>query len=212
MTILDLTHLMHNDMPVYPGKRPVEIVSAATIGKDGYREKHLSIDGHTGTHIDAPAHMLEDGNTLDKYPISKFCGAALILSAREGHIDLDILELHEDEIKKADYVLFHTGWSKFWGSDSYLVSFPTLTTAAAEYLCQFSLKGVGIDAISVDTIDSTEFPIHHILFKSDMIIIENLKFPEKMAMGTGYLHVYPLHISKADGSPIRAVIFMDDSN
>ncbi len=212
MKILDLTHPIHNGMPVYPGKNPVRVEMAATINKDGYREKHLSIDGHTGTHMDAPAHMLADGHTLDSYQISKFCGTAIILKIPENQISMDFLMSNADGLKNVDFILFNTGWSKFWGKDDYLNSFPTLTIEAAHYLTQFSIKGVGMDTISVDPIDSKEFPIHHTLFERDMVIIENLKFPEEISLTNGFLHVYPLSIADADGSPVRAVIFMEDSH
>lgn len=212
MKILDLTHPIHNGMPVYPGKNPVRVEIAATINKDGYREKHLSIDGHTGTHMDAPAHMLADAHTLDSYQITKFCGTAIILKILEKQISLDFLMSHAVELKNVDFILFNTGWSKFWGKDDYLNSFPTLTNEAAHYLNQFTIKGIGFDTISVDPIDSKEFPIHHTLFERDMVIIENLKFPEEISLTYGFLHVYPLPIADADGSPVRAVIFLEDSH
>ncbi len=206
MGIYDLTHLMYSGMPVYPGKKPARIQISATLSQDGYREKHISIDGHTGTHMDAPAHMLPEGHTLDQYEVSKFSGTAIIIPIQEKQISLELLTSQEDDIKQADFVLFRTGWSRYWGSPEYLENFPTLTKSAARFLTDLSLKGVGMDMISADPIDSTDFPIHHILFENDMVIIENLKFPEKMSSGTGILHVYPLHLAEADGSPIRAIL------
>ena len=212
MTFFDLTHLMFSGMPVYPGKKPAGIQPSATLSRDGYREKHISIDGHTGTHMDAPAHMLPNGNTLDQYQISKFCGTAIILPVQEEQISLEFLASREEDLKRVDFVLFNSGWSKYWGKPEYLQKFPTLTIPAAQFLTRFSLKRVGMDMISADPIDSTDFPIHHILFESDMVILENLKFPEKMPLGTGILHAYPLNLADADGSPIRAVLSIEIPN
>lgn len=162
--------------------------------------------------MDAPAHMLPSGNTLDQYQISKFCGTAIILTIQEEQISLEFLASREEYLKRVEFVLFNSGWSIYWGKPEYLQKYPTLTIPAAHFLTRFSLKGIGMDMISADPIDSTDFPIHHILFESDMVIIENLVFPEKMPSGTGILHAYPLNLADADGSPIRAVLSMEIPN
>lgn len=209
MSIHDLTHLMYSRMPVYPGKRQPIIENSATLGIDGYREMHLQIDGHTGTHMDAPAHMLPNGRTLDNYPAEKFTGRAVIVPVPDGKSLIEIADLkpYETEIRKAGFVLFRTGWSDYWETDRYLKDFPVLSEVAANWLTTFQLKGVGIDSISVDTIDSVTWPVHLVLFNNDLIIIENLKFPSDLKKGSGTLHCYPLLFENADGSPVRALFF-----
>jgi len=209
MAIYDLTHLMHSRMPVYPGKKQPIIESSATLAKDGYREMHLNIDGHTGTHMDAPAHMLQNGRTLDNYPVEKFTGRAVIIPVTDGKSLIEIADLkpYETEIRKAGFVLFRTGWSKYWGTDQYLKNFAVLSEVAANWLTTFQLKGIGIDSISVDRIDSVTWPVHHIIFNNDLVIIENLKFPDDLKDGSGTLHCYPLLFENADGSPVRALFF-----
>jgi arylformamidase len=209
MAIHDLTHLMHSQMPVYPGKRQPVIENSATLDKDGYREMHLQIDGHTGTHMDAPAHMLLNGRTLDVYPAAKFTGRAVIVPVPDGKSLIEIADLkpYETEIRKAGFVLFRTGWSNYWGTNQYLDNFPVLSEVSANWLTTFQLKGVGIDSISVDTIDSVTWPVHHVFFNNDLIIIENLKFPSDLKDGSGTFHCYPLLFENADGSPVRALFF-----
>ena len=72
--LVDLTHIIFAGMPVFPGSRPPEIALCAGLGEEGYREHWLSISAHTGTHIDAPAHVLEGGSTLDLLPPERFTG------------------------------------------------------------------------------------------------------------------------------------------
>lgn len=210
MALYDLTHLMHSDMPVYPGKQQPLIAPAATIETDGYREMRLEIDGHTGTHIDAPAHMLPNGKMLTDYPVSKFTGKAFILLVEEGkeYIEITDLKAYEKEIVSSDFVLFHTGWGRFWGTNDYLKGFPVLSEDAAKWLTTFHLKGIGIDTISVDPVESETWAVHHILFQNDLIIIENLIFPETLLHGSGQFHSFPLKFGAADGSPVRAVIMV----
>ena len=76
---------------------------------------------------------------------------------------------------------------------------------AAKWLCHFKLKGVGVDAISVDEINSNHFPIHHILLKNDTVIIENLKNLDLIAVIPFIFSCFPLKFEEADGSPVRAV-------
>lgn len=210
MEFFDLTHMMHSEMPVYPGKGQPVIEPAASIEKDGYREMRLELDGHTGTHIDAPAHMLPNGKMLNDYPVSKFTGKAVIIpvDGTKAIIGIALLQEYETEIRQADYVLLNTGWSKYWGSDDYLKDFPVLSELAAKWLTTFQLKGIGVDAISVDPVESTTFAVHHILFQNDLVIVENLIFPETLLHGSGLFHCFPLNFGAADGSPVRAVIMV----
>ena len=76
MKIIDLTRLLYNQMPVWPGDPEVEIKQIQTINKHGWRLRLLKFGSHTGTHADAFSHMDENGQTLDKMPLEKFMGKA----------------------------------------------------------------------------------------------------------------------------------------
>ena len=65
MTVIDLTHTIREDMPVYPGTEQPRLTTACTVSQCGYRETLLHMYSHTGTHIDAPAHMIDGALTLD---------------------------------------------------------------------------------------------------------------------------------------------------
>ncbi len=207
MKLFDLSHTLSNNTPVYPGMNTPSFQPVATMMKDGYRETRLDFDSHTGTHIDAPAHMLPGGKTLDQLPVSAFTGSALIIPVPEKTklICKDTLLKFEERLKGADFVLFNTGWSKYWGSPRYFEDFPTLATDATGWLLSFPLKGIGFDNISADPVGSAGFPNHHSIFEKGLIIIENLIFPEGLPDGTGTFHCYPLPVEEADGSPVRAV-------
>jgi arylformamidase len=146
MKLFDLSHLLNNQTTVYPGKDKPIFQPAALIDKDGYRETHLEFDSHLGTHIDAPAHMLPAGLTLDRMPVSAFSGKAFIITVPEGmkKIDQHYLSVYADEIEGTEFILFKTGWSKYWKSQLYFEDFPTLTTDAVEWLLTFPLKASGL--------------------------------------------------------------------
>lgn len=207
MKIYDLSHKLNNLTPVYPGNEPPEFTQIADFKSHGYRETQFRFHSHLGTHIDAPAHMIENGNTLDQLPAEHFCGNALIIKTPiNRNIDFEILKGFETEISNNDFVLFQTGWSQFWGTPEYFGRFPVLAKDAVEFLIQFNLKGIGFDNISADPIDSSDFPNHYAILGKNLIIIENLVFPDGFTESNGEFSCFPLPYENADGSPVRAVL------
>jgi len=207
MEILDLTHLIEPGMPVFPGTEPPEIMEANTIKKDGFKEKKLSMYSHTGTHMDAPAHLFDGGKTLDQYDIGRFFGKAFLVDVVDqgGKIGKKVLESFEKQFYEADYALFHTGWSAYWGKDEYFSNFPCLDNEAAAYLASFQLKGVGFDTISADPVEDSTLANHRVFLGKEMVIVENLKNLDKLT-GEGFFwfSCMPLKTIDADGSPVRA--------
>lgn len=206
-TVFELTQLMHSNMPVYPGKEKPIFKPAATLGSDGYRELRMEMDGHTGTHMDAPAHMLPGGKSLDQYPASHFTGEALLVDIPAGtrEIPRSFLEAKEKELAGAGYLLLRTGWGRHWEAPEYLEGFPVLSQEAATWLAGRGMKGIGLDAISVDPLESDTWPVHHVLLGAGLVIVENLVFPPGMKEGRYFFCTLPLYVSGADGSPVRAI-------
>lgn len=211
MKIIDLTHLINQKMPVYPGTEQPELLNAMTIEKHGFAEKKISIYSHVGTHIDSPGHILEAGETLDEFHADKFFGRACKIDLT-GHqskkIDLPLLKKSKDLFEKADFILLNTGWDKQWNNETYFKDFPTLTAEAAEWLCSFPVKGIGVDTISVDCCNSANMPIHKILMSHKKIIIENLTNLFPLPGNNFFFSCLPLKIEDADGSPVRAVAIL----
>lgn len=208
MKIIDLTHRIDSEMPVFPGTEKPIIQKANTIEKDGFAEVKITMYSHTGTHMDAPAHMIAQGFELDKFPIEQFIGKSIILDFSNIHtriIDVNTLKGHEEKIKLVEFLIIKTGWSQYWGSEAYYKAFPALSDEAALWLTQFHLKGVGIDAISIDDMDSVTFAVHKRLMEKNILIIENLTNLDEVGEEPFTLSVLPLKTKDADGSPIRAV-------
>ena len=102
MSVLDLTHTISGEMPVYPGTEKPVLTTACTIETAGYRETLLHMYSHTGTHMDAPAHMIARGRTLDSYGVEKFVGPGFVLDCRgRREIPLSLLRAHEEDIRRA---------------------------------------------------------------------------------------------------------------
>ena len=209
MRILDLSHKIEDGMPIYPGTPKVNITSLASVEKDGFAVKNLHLSSHIGTHMDAPAHMIESGKTLDQFLLSKFSGSACIIPFSNDDIDgqdkQEYLSQFEDIIKECDFIILHTKWSEKWGTEEYFSNFPALDGKSAEYLASFYLSGIGIDTISIDVYNSQNYEAHHALLNSEMVIIENLCYLDQIRSQRFKFSAFPLLITDSDGSPVRAM-------
>ena len=178
MKVIDLTHVIHEDMQVYPGTEPPRLTRGNTIEKDGFRETALFLFSHTGTHMDTPAHMLEGAAELDKLPASTFCGRAAVIPCLNGKITMEEVNACRDMADKAEFIIFHTGWDKYWGKEEYFGTFPVPEAQVIQYAINTGKKGVGIDCMSVDPMDidptKEEMPNHFMLFRAGKVIVENL--------------------------------------
>ena len=204
--MIDLSQTLNNDTPVYPGTVTPNIGSSNTIEHDNFREKSILIPSHFGTHIDAPAHVIADGKSLDQLPLDHFTGAAAVLDAR-GMTVIDEIEAKNllRDNPATEYVVIRTGWERYWKQASYFEGYPVLSESAAECLAAHGLKGIGLDAISVDSIGDSSLPVHHRLLKRDLIIVENLCNLDALPSSVFTFHCVPLKIEDADGSPVRAI-------
>lgn len=208
MKAIDLTHYIEPSMPVYPGTEPPVIKQATSIAADGFAEKWLAMYSHTGTHIDAPGHILAGRPTLDAFSVDTFLGQGLVVdlaSAGLRSIERADLEPWAGRIVAKEFVLFHTGWAARWGSADYFEDFPVLSPAAAQWLGSCGLKGIGLDCLSVDPVDVTDMAIHRILLGQELVIIENLCNLEQLVDRQFLFAALPLKLHDADGSPVRAV-------
>ncbi|MCK9628624.1 MAG: cyclase family protein [Bacteroidales bacterium] len=208
MKIIDLTQTISSDMPVYPGTGQPLILQATSVEWEGFAEKLITFYSHTGTHIDAPSHVLAGKKSLDKFEADKFVGDAMVVDVSccpGGVIDEVFIAKYEEELTQVDFLLFYSGWASKWGTEDYFKGFPVLTHEATIWLTQHRLKGVGFDSISADSVSAQELTNHKLFLGSNMIIIENLCNLDKL-MGKIFTFIcLPLKIKDSDGSPARAV-------
>lgn len=209
MRVVDFTHVIRREMPVYPGTPQPRLEPAGTYARDGFRATQLTIDSHTGTHMDAPAHLFPAGATLDALPPECFLGMALVVScagAGEGSVlHMDRLAPVRDAADRAEFLLFSTGWDRFWGRKAYFGAYPVLGEDVVDYLTASGKRGVGVDTLGVDPIRDEALPIHRRLLDSGMVIIENLTNLAAAGTETFTFCALPLHYENADGAPVRAV-------
>lgn len=209
MEIIDLTQRIRPAMPVFPGDAAPQFEQTACVEQDGCNMMQITMNCHAGTHVDAPRHMLQGGATIDQLPLTRFCGLGMTLDCRAlgDHqcVTVASMQPYAQAIQQTDYLLFDTGWSRHWGAAKYYEPFPTLDEAAARWLLQFQLKGVGVDALSIDRLDALTSPIHRLLLSAGVLIVENLTGLRQLRGRSFTFYCLPLKVEGADGSPVRAI-------
>ncbi|GAA2574877.1 cyclase family protein [Actinomadura fulvescens] len=218
---IDLSVPIGTGMPVYPGDPEVELSAALTASRDGVNVQRLHLGSQSGTHVDAPFHIDDALPGLHELPGGGvFVGPAEIVDVRglppRTAIGPEVLP--ERPGFSGSILVFATGWSRYWGTDTYLAH-PYLApeTAAAIAAQEYSWLTVGIDAPSVDPSDSPDVTLaahRALLTRTDAafggpMIVENLTNLDQVleARADGHLismMVFPLRLP-GDGAPARAV-------
>lgn len=213
MKILDFTHTISEEMPVYPGTEPPKLQEANTYKKDGFKESLMTMYSHTGTHMDPPAHLYAHRTTLDKMPVSQFVGKALVVDCtdlKDGE-RINMERINSMLADKADFLLFYMGWDKRWGTDAYFGDYPYISEEVAQYLIGSKKKGRGLDVIGVDPIADENLTIHKKLFQdAEIVVIENLSNLGKAGDGLFLFCALPIKYKNSDGAPIRAIGIFED--
>jgi len=214
MRIIDLTQLLTEDMPVFPGDEPPVFEKVTTHEEDGYAMTQVTVWSHVGTHIDSPAHIIAGADTLDVLSIEQFVGKALIIDCYalgEGDaITMEYIDLVKDKADEADFLLFRTGWDIYWGTDEYYGEYPCIDDEVMQYLIDSAKKGMGIDMISPDPIESEELPIHIGLLENGIVILENLTNLNLCGDGLFTLCALPLKYIDSDGAQARVIAILEE--
>jgi arylformamidase len=209
MSIYDITVPISPSMSRWPGDPEVEVSPEMTIAEHGYNLSRISMGTHTGTHVDAPRHVLGGGNTVDRIPLDLLIGKAYVFEVQpsDGWAiqpgDLTELGLPRD----AKRLLLKTSNSDLWGTapEFFEHSFVHLSKKAAHWLAGRGVNLLGIDYMSVDGFPDKDLPSHHELLEAGVAIVENLDL-SRIQPGVYDLMVLPLKLLDGDGAPARAVL------
>ncbi|MFB3765228.1 MAG: cyclase family protein [Methanotrichaceae archaeon] len=191
----------------YPGDVPYskEVTSIISAGAN-YNLSTLRLSAHSGTHIDAPAHYIDGAKTLDMYPPERFILAANVIFTEDNEsIKPDVLR-HAD-VKECDAVLFKTqnSISGLCKSGIFSEKFVYLSEEAAKLCIDLDISLVGIDYISIDRYEDDAAPVHHMLLKNDVLILEGIDL-SRVAPGKYMLAALPLRIKDVEAAPARAIL------
>ncbi len=207
MRTYDITLTISPNMPVWPGDTPPRLVRTGSIaeGKNS-NTSEICMSVHTGTHVDAPDHFLDDGRTVEKLSIDMMVGRAYVL-----HLpDVDLITaavLSQAEIPpRTRRLLFKTRNSEYWarGENKFQTNFVALSADAAELLVDRNVRLVGVDYLSVAPYKNSR-ATHQILLKAGVVVVEGLDL-SRVSQGRYTLHCLPLKLAGSDGAPARAML------
>jgi arylformamidase len=211
MRIIDLTQPMTNGMPVMEGITPPRFRDLAEVAADGYAMSEYTFVNHTGTHVDAPAHQIAGGATLDDIPLERLVTEALTIDLSvhgPGPVELAELERFLPDVRPGDIVLFRSDNAANWGTEAYWHGWCYPDAAAAAALVRAGVSGVGFDGPSADPVESTDYELHQVWLSAGAIILENLAGLDQLPARCRIV-VAPLKVSRANGGPARVFAFVD---
>lgn len=208
---IDLSLDIYDKAKTFDVDPTTEIIQFNTINSIGYNISKLCMSSHFGTHVDAPHHFIRGGITVDKIDLTRFIGKASIIdfSGKEAGECIDVADLipHQSKFLKDAKILLRTDWGLEYGQNTYFSLFPRLTKEAGKWIADTGIGLLGLETPSVNPIDYKY--IHEVLLGREIVILEGLTNLRNIP-GDGFtLIALPLRIRNGDGSPVRAVAWID---
>jgi arylformamidase len=214
--IIDISLLIEEGMTTYPSLwHPyVEITQLGRFWVEKRESRKIVLGTHTGTHIDAPRHFVEGGKTVENIPLDILVGPSLIIdfSYLDKYHEITVAEIKEKlNGRSPQRVLFRFDWSDFIKTPEYYIGHPFLSEDAAQYLVDIGVQLIGMDSPMPDNPKNgkdtiKDSPVHKILLKNEVVILEYLTNLRAISNEEVELVVAPLKIKDGDGSPARCFV------
>jgi len=203
--IFDVSVRTSAKMPFYPGDPQFVLTRVKALERgDAANVSQIAMGVHTGTHIDAPAHFLTGGATLDGLPLEATIGEAVVADLR-GRARIEAASLKEVSLGAGDILLCKTDNSALWDREDFQKDYVALTAEAAHYLIERGIKAVGIDYLSIEAFGSNDFRVHKLILGAGITVIEGLDLSGVMP-GRYEFFCLPLALSGVEGAPARAIL------
>ncbi len=211
MKVIDISLPLSPGLPVWPGDPSLELVQVSSISEGEIANvSRIAMSVHSGTHIDAPKHFIDGGKTVDRIPLTKLMGKALVIQMDDGVsvITEQVLRAHPDQdlLRKATKVLFRTRNSRLWQNPTqdFIEDFVAIDASGAAYLNTLNLDLIGIDYLSIAPFDQPTAP-HEILLSGGTVLLEGLDLSQ-VESGDYEIICLPLKLTGCEGAPARAVL------
>jgi len=223
--IIDLTHTISSKIPTWQGdcgfSHELIVDYAACTTPVKFRVQKINMYAGLGTHMDAPAHCIPGGRTIDELDLNELISPCVVIDvsaqAHERYSvtphDIEIFEQTHGKINDKSFVIIRTGWDQHWHSpDKYHNNhvFPSVSREAAELLLERQIVGLGIDTLSPDRPEDG-YLVHEILLTADKYLVENVANSGKIPAIGSYTFALPLKIQEGTEAPIRLVALISGS-
>jgi arylformamidase len=205
--LYDVSVPITNTMPVWPGDPPVDLQHKSHESRDKSHTVQLTsitMGSHTGTHFDAPYHMIAGGKRLHEFPLDTFVGPARVVEVF-GVRSVGRAQLERVQLDGTERILFKTDNSSHWQDGKFYENFVYLEPDGAEFLAQRGVRLVGIDYLSIDKFKSDSHPTHFALLTKNILILEGLNL-NTVPAGEYTMVALPLNLQDADGAPARVIL------
>jgi arylformamidase len=208
MKFLDISLPVSPELPVWPGDPPIIFQRYRSISQgNASNDTRLACSAHAGTHVDAPAHFLEKGATIEQLPLDILIGPALVAELPEIDVItpeiLNALSIRSETTR----LLFKTKNSALWAEPNprFNPDYVALSAEAARWIVRKGFRLVGIDYLSIQKFDDPEPFTHSILLGAGIVIVEGLDL-QNIKPGPYQLICLPLKLLGSDGAPARVVL------
>ena len=202
---IDVTLPIRSGMFVYANNPEVHLERAQSIAEGATSNvSRLDFGVHTGTHLDAPLHFLEDGGDAATIPLDVLNGPCVVVDATSLHDDIDAAALDRLSLpaggEGAGRLIFKTPNSKLWGRTDFTRDFIRFVESGAQRMVDAGVRLIGIDYLSIGDQDA-----HRTFLSSGVVPLEGLDLRE-VEPGPYRLMCLALKIVGSDGAPARAVL------
>jgi arylformamidase len=200
MKVYDISMPIYEGMAVYKNK-PEKQPRIQTVTNGYVSESRVDLDVHTGTHVDAPLHMVEQGSTMETIPLDRLVGPCRVLDFSDVEDGITAQDLMKKEIGEGEFLLFKTRNS---ADNVFNFEFIYLKEDGARFLTERKTRGVGIDALGVER-SQPGHPTHKVLFAGEVIVMEGLRLAE-VPEGEYFMVAAPIHLMGTDAAPARVML------
>ncbi|GAB4545659.1 MAG: cyclase family protein [Anaerolineae bacterium] len=219
MHLIDLSHVVEDGLITYKGL-PAPII-CDYLSREASRAMYaegvefnigkIEMVANTGTYLDSPFHRYADGDDLSALKLEHLAALeGLLIRIPPSHgraIDARFFEGLEVRRKA---VLVNTGWSRHWKTDQYYEGHPFLTEDAAQYLKAGGAVLVGVDTYNIDDTADMRRPVHSILLRDGILIVEHMVNLEAIPDNTPFkFYAVPVKVKGFGTFPVRAFVALD---
>ena len=191
---------------IYPGNPGIDVSLQQAVAKGASANvSTVRFGSHTGTHVDASRHFFDDGQPVDKIPLERLIGPALLVRFDDDVRSVGVAELRGKDLEKHKRILLRTRNSALLSQPQFVGDYTFLAPDGAQYLVDNGVELVGVDYLSIEQFHSGHHRTHIALLEKKVVIIEGLDLSVPPA-GVYQLICLPLRLVGLDGAPARAVL------
>lgn len=201
--LYDISMTIHEGMQVYKNKeeKKPKLINRQNFSNAKAYETDIKMDAHTGTHLDAPLHMIDGGDTIETIPLHDLIGTARVLDFTHVEEGIGRNDLEAHGLQRGEWILLKTRNSL---SEEFDPNFVYLKEDGALYAKEIGLKGIGTDGLGIERAQPN-YGTHRTLFESGILIVEGLRLKDVPA-GTYFMVIAPLKLQGIEAAPARAFL------